>query len=193
MDSIKSQVETLVNETAVQKPLGQRLLDVGFKRVREKELFERFRCAEITIELKKKAERESLAFFDKKCEELRPIKTWFGTQKYHVEHKRELYSGPDHYSVAWGEHPGWREHAYNVKTSGFERFPLFECTLDYCSLENYMDDKIPEDCLIAIEKAKSIGLTSFKVVYPVIGKTVQKDPVIVDFLGEQMIEIAWWE
>lgn len=68
------------------------------------------------------------------------------------------------------------------------------------ALSDYVRDEIPARCLASVKKAKTMGLKSFYVAFPVIEAVPQKDPIIVarwtGKVGDEdavYLEIDMWE
>lgn len=156
-------------------PLGQSLLAMGFKPVTIDQLRERFGYEAIETaenhELKKK---ELDAFF------VRNNISDEGREKYYL--KISLQNS-DRWYVK-------RKNYFGDETE--YTFYTFRYRLESKSLEDYMDDVIPEQVLKNIEVAKKFGVVSFYIAYFVYRNKIRTNKVALGVVGENHVELGEW-
>lgn len=142
-------------------PVGQALLEAGFKEVSFEQLMEQFRLKELI---------------------LAKIKN-MGAKL----HKNGIIVNMrSNYVYAWAV----------IQEKGFfknQEDQYINASLIRDSLDSYVSDKIPEYVLERIEIARELGAKEFQVAYPIMGDRPQNDPVVLAVLGNNFIEIAYWE
>lgn len=154
----------------VEVPLGQQLLNAGFKPITMAQMRERFAC-DLVSKREKEAAKKACEDF---CEDY---------NKTHFWKLRVIESS-------------WKRSFFaNFNNDSTEKiFPHKECNVKIQPLDTYIQDKIPDRCLESIQKARDIGLKEFFVAYPILEEVVLRDPIILGRLDkETLIEIDFWE
>ena len=108
---------------------------------------------------------------------------WTTDIKYHV------YS-PEWPAYARGKHIKLDEvdktNIYTVNTPGQK------CDLKFIPYDNYSERLIPDEAVQAAYEATVIGMKRLRVVKPDVRNAVDKDPIIIGFVEDQMFIIAWF-
>ena len=90
------------------------------------------------------------------------------------------------------EYPGGDHSSNSKKENSCRSTNSFFCTPKVVDLNDFIVCEIPDRGLFEIEKAKSLGLSVFKVAFPVIENISQTNIIIFAQLGEEMIKIFQW-
>ena len=163
-------------ETVCQKPLGQRLMDAGFKKITERELSEILKINEI-----QKME-DDLALQDLE-ESLKP------KLKINQKYGKTIQIYISSYSIYF-DAPG-RFLKLRDFVCGSKKRKI--CQVNITSIDNYMDDKIPDSVYDSINKAKDLGVNKFAIAQPILVDVPRSDPVIIGYLGDTMVYIDKWD
>jgi hypothetical protein len=163
----------------VKLPLGQACLAAGFKPITNTQIMERFACGKITEREKKNAYARLLA--------------------RHPGGERQIVDCGSHYDYV--QKTRWLDILTGNYRSNvdWEYWPI--CQIQTQSLKTYVNEKIPDECLLLVKKAQEIGVSEFSVCYPVLKSSALNDPIIIGILRnndnfrqeEIWVEIAMWE
>jgi len=200
-------------------PLGQKLLQAGFKLVTVSQMEERFSCKLITDRLKKEAREKLLeeGYISENDEDYKKpmlpkiykygnvikggiIFSFVATFLYSVYLS---YTMGEPIFIA-GLFGGALLHGMIAGIVGSTLLDTHSkelnhkiCKVNTESLDTYMVEKIPERCLEHIKYAESLGVSrkSLNVAYPIItDQPVRKnDPIVYAVQGDNWVEITNWE
>jgi len=167
-------------------PLGQKVLSSNYKKITKDDIYKRFNCAEISKQQLELATKEATDYYNE-------IKSEYS--KLHWLKKlliKFLEGCPEFvdYSMEYGRFHVRRR--WNGE-SKLKKFHILECVPKFMDLEQYMEDKIPENCLVSVKKAQIFGFEKFQVAFPTLEKKSLTDLIIVGIVGEAMFEISTWK
>lgn len=168
--------ETMVDKRVKQVPLlGQTLLQKNFSLITHEEMYEKLGCKEIQDLEQAKARGEFLQRILKGHSELTASDVKIQRWAYN---KLEAIWG----NGIWG------------KKEKVSDDVLTWCKVSTKPLEHFMNQQIPNNCLLKVEEAKEIGLTEFRIAYPNLRPA--GDPIIYAVMrdgdNEQYIFITQW-
>jgi hypothetical protein len=67
-----------------------------------------------------------------------------------------------------------------------------KANLSFTPYDTFSEDYIPDEAVETAAKAVEIGMEKLKVVRPVIGASINKDPIIIGYIDATMYMIAWY-
>jgi hypothetical protein len=153
-------------------PLGQKLIKAGFPAITEKELYERLGCEEIARLANQEVKSKAVASLN----EFR--KRRFSFFRYTLTESSERFYVAKHFFF---EEVDVRSRPRNYVDWELKQ----ECRVDFCSIESYVQQEIPDACLDRVDKAKELGLKNFFVAFPKLRP--KKDPIIVGRLEQSCV------
>ncbi len=200
--------ENISTESLMKYPLGQRLLRAGFKAVTQKQLEERFCCAQIMKNINEGNWESILKKTEIKKKELeKDDYEILGIKEYPngdpETMNQGLWGGKDwsiipHIEILHKSKEGC-ERKFAVQADK----PHKLCVVKSENAETYIGDLMPDHVVDTMNACKEIGVNKFEVCYPAIEDVPQKDPVLVamfeqkdskgNIFNTQWIELSMWE
>lgn len=180
----KSEVVSDRIELLKSLPFGQRMIRAGFKSVSYKDLMDRLGCTAVNERNENKAKRRAqyIAFVANKAQEEKRLKSLFKIKRkpYKVFHNYDLDDGEWFYSVGKKYNYLWDYTESIPESKNKKRFygyiSYIEYEIEFITLEDYSEDKIPARCLRNVKLAKNLGAEYLWVAKPQLSIP---DPIII--------------